>query len=86
MTTTRYSFRIEQHVMHLSSLYHNNVMMVYVFSSLLFPTGSVVPYNPGDITLQDLAANSGIFLLQVGYALQCDKLQFVGGKVCHMRP
>ncbi|KAK2561643.1 Neuronal PAS domain-containing protein 3 [Acropora cervicornis] len=27
-------------------------------------SGSVVPYNPGDITLQDLAANSGIFLLQ----------------------
>lgn len=84
--TTRYSFVIEQHVMHLSSLYHNNVMMVYMFSSLLFPTGSVVPYNPADITLQDLAVNSGIFLLQVGYALQCNRLQFDGGKVCHMRP
>lgn len=60
--------------------------MVCMFSSLLFLAGSVVPYNPADITLQDLAANSGIFLLQVGYALQCNRLQFGSGEVCHVRP
>ena len=31
-------------------------------------SGAVSAYNPNEITLQDLADNSGIFLLQVGVA------------------
>ena len=43
--------------------YIQDILSTYMYARI---SGAVSAYNPNEITLHDLADNSGIFLLQVG--------------------